>query len=238
MTFMIDQNFKSKRLLILSDDSIIFDAIADNIPKYFNHYQQNNVGELVVDRYDDHLKVSFSGKTLLVQQKSTLDDANFKIDKMDVVFINQHINLDYIEIFRLNIIVNLNNFLNIDNSITLSKPCMLHDLIKIIMRNFYDDIIFCCINKNWIYHEGLSCLKSIDQIINLTDKENILFKTLLAKNHFKCEKDYLRFNVWNYHLDSESNTVETHLYKLKAKLPIGLLELKNTYCQLGIKDLS
>ena len=97
--------------------------------------------------------------------------------------------------------------------------------------------MFCSINKDWVYSHQLGRLSSAEKSIFLTDKENALFQKLLCIDGHLDEKDYLRHEVCNYHQDTESNTVETHLYKLKQKLPSGLLEIINSGCFLSIDNL-
>ena len=76
-----------------------------------------------------------------------------------------------------------------------------------------------------------------DHSILFTDKENILFARMLLINNNWLDKDLLLRQVWNYHESSESNTVGTHLYNLKQKLPQGMMELNNSACRLLIKKM-
>jgi DNA-binding response OmpR family regulator len=60
---------------------------------------------------------------------------------------------------------------------------------------------------------------------------------MLLSTDFRIEKEFLLKNVWKYHKNSESSTIDTHLYRLKAKLPDNMLELKSNSCQLKITSL-
>ena len=73
--------------------------------------------------------------------------------------------------------------------------------------------------------------------IKLTEKENDIFKLMLLSPDYKVKKELLLKNIWKYHENSESSTVDTHLYKLKLKLPSEMLQLKNNICKLNIKTL-
>ena len=77
-----------------------------------------------------------------------------------------------------------------------------------------------------------------EKSIKLTAKENNIFKSMLLSTEFKIEKEFLLKNIWKYHENTESSTVDTHLYKLKAKLPDNLLELKSNSCQLNVSTLN
>jgi len=54
--------------------------------------------------------------------------------------------------------------------------------------------------------------------IRLTDKERLFLRTLYdAENHVQTRKDLLE-TVWGYVEDTETHTLETHLYRLRQKL--------------------
>jgi DNA-binding response OmpR family regulator len=159
-------------------------------------------------------------------------EKDFK-DKIDILIIDStSINPKSLPLFRANIIINLTNEKIVAREINLAKPLYLKTLIEIIIKNSKDNSLFCAINDNWVYHERSSALISNDQEISLTDKENDLFKALLQSDGFATNKDLLRSTVWKHHRDTESTTIETHIYKLKQKLPAGLLEIKNSTYRL------
>jgi DNA-binding winged helix-turn-helix (wHTH) protein len=109
--------------------------------------------------------------------------------------------------------------------------------LKIIEGAHNSQDIFCVINGDFIYNERLHTLNSQEKLIKLTEKENDIFKFMLLSPDFRIKKELLLKNVWKYHENSESSTVDTHLYKLKTKLPAEMLELKNNSCQLNIATL-
>lgn len=150
------------------------------------------------------------------------------IEKADILIIDSKTDLDISSLYRANIIINLTKEKILKREIAISKPFFLQDIIKIIYKNTEDTSLFCAINNGWIYHERASTLLSKDSEIQLTNKENDLFKALLVSSKFTTDKESLQQTVWDHHRDTESTTIETHIYKLKQKLPEGLLEIKNS----------
>ena len=100
------------------------------------------------------------------------------------------------------------------------------DYIYLIMNTEKNQLI----NNDFIYNEKLHTLSSQENSIRLTAKENNIFKSMLLSTDFRIEKEFLLKNVWKYHENSESSTIDTHLYRLKAKLPDNMLELKSNSC--------
>ena len=123
------------------------------------------------------------------------------------------------------------------DEINISKPFRLNNFLKIIQGVNNSQDIFCVINNDFIYNEKLHTLSSQENSIRLTAKENNIFKSMLLSTDFRIEKEFLLKNVWKYHENSESSTIDTHLYRLKAKLPDNMLELKSNSCQLKITSL-
>ena len=122
------------------------------------------------------------------------------------------------------------------DEINISKPLRLNNFLKIIQGVNNSQDIFCVLNNDFIYNEKLHTLSSQENSIRLTAKENNIFKSMLLSTDFRIEKEFLLKNVWKYHKNSESSTIDTHLYRLKAKLP-DMLELKSNSCQLKITSL-
>lgn len=203
---MENHNFNLKLIVIFSDNSIIYDALIDNIRCDLELINQTNIDK--INSYD-------------------------KIDILIIDYVSDQI----IPLHRINILINCTQNQISSNEISLHKPLKLAELIDVINRNQQDKNLFCCINKEWIYNQQLSLICSADQSISLTNRENDIFKELLNLDNFSAEKEHLLKEVWNYHKDTESNTVETHLYKLKQKLPSGLLEIRNSSCFLAINDI-
>lgn len=150
------------------------------------------------------------------------------IEKADILIIDSKTHIDISSLYKANIIINLTKAQILKREIAIPKPLFLQSLIKIINKNAADPSLFCAIDNNWIYRERAMALLSKDSEIMLTSKENDLFKAMLISSRFTTDKETLQQTVWGHHRDTESTTIETHIYKLKQKLPEGLLEIKNS----------
>lgn len=60
--------------------------------------------------------------------------------------------------------------------------------------------------------------KQTEAEIYLTEKENALISYLAKKVGRPCSKEELLTEVWNYNHDTETHTVESHIYALKQKI--------------------
>jgi hypothetical protein len=60
--------------------------------------------------------------------------------------------------------------------------------------------------------------KQTEAEIYLTEKENALISYLATKIGSSCNKEELLTQVWKYNPDTETHTVESHIYALKQKI--------------------
>lgn len=199
---------KQKNYAIISDNLIIYEAIRNQL----------------------ECSITFVG--------GNYNDFINSTKRIDLLIIDKEIEVSEIPLFRINSLLNLTNIEITKNEIKLVKPFQLNKLLEILSNSMKDQHLFCCINENWIYHERESKLISQIKKISLTPKENAVLSALLAVPAFELSKRTLKNRVWNYHQDSESNTVETHLYKLKQKLPKDFLIIKGEQCTLNIEQLN
>lgn len=208
---MIKAQFKLvKEVILLTRSNLLANSIRDNLLDADFFYIYNDYQALV----NFHNKIN-----LLI------------IDLSDLT-------LDNIWHHKIKTIINLtskNKFSQ--DEINISKPLRLNNFLKIIQGVNNSQDIFCVINNDFIYNEKLHTLSSQENSIRLTAKENNIFKSMLLSTDFRIEKEFLLKNVWKYHKNSESSTIDTHLYRLKAKLPDNMLELKSNSCQLKITSL-
>ena len=208
---MIKAQFKLvKEVILLTRSNLLANSIKDNLLDADFFYIYNDYQAIV----NLHNKIN-----LLI------------IDLSDLT-------LDNIWHHKIKTIVNLtskNKFSQ--DEINISKPLRLNNFLKIIQGVNNSQDIFCIINNDFIYNEKLHTLSSQENSIRLTAKENNIFKSMLLSTDFRIEKEFLLKNVWKYHKNSESSTIDTHLYRLKAKLPDNMLELKSNSCQLKITSL-
>ncbi len=57
-----------------------------------------------------------------------------------------------------------------------------------------------------------------DKETSLTDKENDILVFLAKHNGAAVGRDALLKNVWRYHEDADTHTLETHIYRLRQKI--------------------
>ena len=93
---------------------------------------------------------------------------------------------------------------------------------------FNQDIIDICkkyeFNKNslikigkYILDKNARVLKKNDQILKVTEKE-IFFIEMLYLSKKPLSRDYILKNIWKYSSETDTHTVETHIYRLRQKI--------------------
>jgi len=93
---------------------------------------------------------------------------------------------------------------------------------------FNQDIIDICkkyeFNKNslikigkYILDKNARVLKKNDQILKVTEKE-IVFIEMLYLSKKPLSRDYILKNIWKYSSETDTHTVETHIYRLRQKI--------------------
>lgn len=193
--------------IVISDNPYVFEAIYENDPA--------------------------SNKVILVQN----DWQSFlaRAQNIDLLIVCNTLDPQLIPIHKIRAIINLSADNIAKHEIRLSRPLKLSLLIETIGKLRQDrESLFCWLGGDWIYNEKYSYIASVNENIKLTEKENAVFRTLMLRDDHKIDKDFLRTNVWNYHKNSESTTVDTHLYKLRQKLPPGMMTIKDNICSLSL----
>ncbi|MFK7974383.1 MAG: helix-turn-helix domain-containing protein [Rickettsiaceae bacterium] len=241
---MIKYNPNGKTIIILSNNKCVFGSIIDNLPTIMD---PNSAQDIIVS--SDLIKDTNEKKQLFqiklpnnitynIEQISThnINALDF-YNKIDLLIVNEQVTKILIPIFKINFLINCTKQNINAQELQLEQPFRLYDLLHLMIKYINSSDIFFCINKKWIYNARLAQILYLEQRIKLTDKENKLLQYLLAATNFAATKEQLLCTVWDYHQFSESATVETHLYKLKQKLPLGLLEVRNLHCYLNIESL-
>lgn len=203
---MISLKGGGKQIAIISNDVVIFTAISEN------------------SSYNIKLTSSANFEQFVSLQP-----------KIDLLIVDAETDPKIIPWYKINAVINLTDKKLLTNEVNFSRPLKLEKLFGAISSVMSDEHIFVCINQTWVYSQFLSQITSMDQEILLTSRENDLFVTLLKCENFSATKNFLKSEIWNYHQDSETTTVEIHLYKLKNKLPEGMLEIKSKDCSLNVR---
>lgn len=206
-------NIHSKQIVVLSQSLLLIESIKDNFP-----FQIQNIS------------ADFSINYIASNDSNSIN----YYDKIDLL-ITDFKPKNFEDWYKINIIANLDNNNKISaDEISFLKPLKLNNLFKVIKKTIDNNSVFCTINDYFIYNESTQSISSNKKLTTLTEKENKIFKFILLSGNFTAEKESLLKQVWQYNENSESSTVDTHLYKLKAKLPDNMLKIKNNIYQLSI----
>lgn len=134
-------------------------------------------------------------------------------------------------------IINLTDYLTIENAATLVKPFRLHKLLEIVDNYRKNESIFCLINDAILYSQRSGYIYHLDKKIKLNDKENELFSALLMAPNYVMPKEDLLSRVWGYAKDAETYTLDTHLARLRAYFSAGFINNKDGFISLDIHQI-
>ena len=71
--------------------------------------------------------------------------------------------------------------------------------------------------KNYILDKNERVLKQNDKRLKVTEKEIYFIENLLASKK-PLSKNFILENIWKYSLETDTHTVETHIYRLRQKI--------------------
>ena len=120
------------------------------------------------------------------------------------------------------------------NFFTLPHPLRLLDLLSLLTHLPYAQCIL-------FSHFSLDLRKKIlnnfisQHTQRLTEKETQLLHFFIQNKGHPLSKDHLLKGIWAYHPETETHTLETHIYRLRQKLeddpanPQILINCKNGY---------
>lgn len=170
---------------------------------------------------------NYPNKIIYLDDKDKLSS----LKKIDILITDQKIDLSSY-FYKINFIFNLgdkDNFKGIKNH---PKPWKLEKIIDNIINFENDKNFFDLIFENYIYTKKHSQIKSPTNDYQLTNIENeIIAKLVISENYELTYKEVL-VGILGYHQDSDTNTLNTHLYRLKNKLPKGMIEFNSRYIKL------
>ncbi len=165
---------------------------------------------------------SFFGFNLITKSINIEDLRNNKFDAIIVDYTNNK------KIFSNNI--KTPKILIHENSQTNTFQDKLSLVIKlpIDVVQFNQDVINVCkkieFNKNslikikdYILDKNERVLKKNDESLKITEKE-INFIEILFNSKKPLSRNYILKNIWNYSSDTDTHTIETHIYRLRQKI--------------------
>ncbi len=71
--------------------------------------------------------------------------------------------------------------------------------------------------KNFILDKNTRVLKKNDTTLKVTEKE-VIFLEMLYSSKKPLSRDYILKNIWKYSSETDTHTVETHIYRLRQKI--------------------
>ena len=71
--------------------------------------------------------------------------------------------------------------------------------------------------KNYILDKNTRVLKKNDTTLKVTEKE-VIFLEMLYSSKKPLSRDYILKNIWKYSSETDTHTVETHIYRLRQKI--------------------
>jgi DNA-binding response OmpR family regulator len=116
----------------------------------------------------------------------------------------------------------------------LTKPLEINKLFSSLNSLINYQGLFIPITNNCIYSEKSSLLKMPSHDVKLSDKENEMLKSILISKDHMQHRDEFAKHIWKHNDRMDTNTIETHIYNLKAKLPDGMLSFRKNFCKINI----
>ena len=90
------------------------------------------------------------------------------------------------------------------------------DVIELCKKNEFKKNSLIKI-KDYILDKNQRTLKKGDKVLKITEKE-INFICTLKTSEFPLSKKYILEKIWLYSSDTETHTIETHIYRLRQKI--------------------
>ena len=90
------------------------------------------------------------------------------------------------------------------------------DIINLCKKSEFDNNSLIRI-KDYFLDKNERILKKDDIFLKITEKE-IDFIEILNSSNKPLNRDFILKNIWNYSSDTDTHTVETHIYRLRQKI--------------------
>jgi hypothetical protein len=181
--------------IIIFSNNDFFDSF-NELEKYCDFKIYSNIKGTLTDK-----------SILLIHEEYLSDKKNIeqisKLKNIKVIFHNKNFNLSNIN-HNLKILLPL-SFIEINNMIQnlkIKSDFNINSSIKI---------------KNYLLDKNTKKLIYNDLFIILTEKEIHILEILLKRNE-PISKNSLLELVWNYSKNTDTHTVETHIYRLRKKV--------------------
>ena len=175
----------------------------------------------------DEIKDKLSFNLIMYGSKDYLkrDNQNYHILLVDNEFlINQKVGFIKLESFKLPILLLIDSQSSTKKNILFDDqvylPLNILDLkrkVKDLLSSFKFSKNSSVAIKNYIIDKNLKLMKKDNVSINLTEKEVDLL-VLLNEEKKPLNKKIILKKIWQYSIDADTHTVETHIYRLRKKV--------------------
>jgi len=175
----------------------------------------------------DEIKDKLSFNLIMYGSKDYLkrDNQNYHILLVDNEFlINQKVGFIKLESFKLPILLLIDSQSSTKKNILFDDqvylPLNILDLkrkVKDLLSSFKFSKNSSVTIKNYIIDKNLKLMKKDNVSINLTEKEVDLL-VLLNEEKKPLNKKIILKKIWQYSIDADTHTVETHIYRLRKKV--------------------
>ena len=166
----------------------------------------------------EEIKSFFSFKILILD----LNSEKYKNSNFDAIIVD-HEMFDKIPVNLLSlpkILINKKKNSTSNAEITFKLPLNIlkfnKDVIELCKKNEFQKNSLIKI-KNYILDKNQRTLKKGEKVLKITEKE-INFVCTLKTSEFPLSKKYILEKIWLYSPDTETHTIETHIYRLRQKI--------------------
>jgi len=166
----------------------------------------------------EEIKYFFSFKMLILN----LNSEKHKNSNFDAIIVD-HEMFDKVPEDLLSlpkILINKKNNTTNKAEITFKLPLNIHkfnkDVIELCKKNEFKKNSLIKI-KDYILDKNQRTLKKGEKVLKITEKE-INFVCTLKTSEFPLSKKYILEKIWLYSSDTETHTIETHIYRLRQKI--------------------
>ena len=197
---------------------------------YKNQIEQHLTNRMTVEEFIQLVNGSAKFDTKLLDKLIKEDDANYKKNQpIASMQFKKRRSFDNIQRLIANISKNSNiKDMGIAAALEyLRKMDFLNELTNEIWRTLFlpslETYITDCLNQSKVNIKGYELnlnskfISKNNSILKLTEKE-IEIILYLSKSQTKHDVLDLQKNIWNYSLEMETHTVETHIYRLRKKI--------------------
>jgi DNA-binding response OmpR family regulator len=198
--------------------------------------------DILLNQITSYRRLQESDNTEIIHLRNALELAKFRkqYNKITTLIIVDHIEtIEQVINYAQNIINLVTNKSYSSKELKLNRPFRLSNFLSQLdlLRSQYNSKIIYLINNAMLFDAKTNSIFYQDQVIRLTDKEAEILKVLLAAPKYSLDKTTLLQEVWGLSKEIDTYTLETHVSKLKLKLPAGLFVSKDNIYSLKVSDL-